>query len=179
MLDSNSFPGRERFICHAAREIINRLPDYLLQPKSNQHLDYSQLIDEIAGDWDKINLIDSGEMDENISISPSLYKKIDDLIQKHRKVSLTKKEKVCLLFVFLLKGKPAQKQLLRPAVEEWCKVSNWFVRQVHDSGTIDYVPPFQEVRIHFENLEYSLFSLVGKHYENIEVLDEILARANR
>src|SRR5215831_6935451 len=53
LLYQRPLPGRIRFISHAAREIGNRLPDYLTGKEIGKRLEYVVRLDAIEGKWNK------------------------------------------------------------------------------------------------------------------------------
>ena len=48
LLYGPSVPGRVRFVCHAVREIGNRLPDVVAGRQGRGRLDYASYLDKIA-----------------------------------------------------------------------------------------------------------------------------------
>jgi hypothetical protein len=191
MLSEGTIPGRERFICHAAREICNRLSDYLLKDESSsmpdgydkkkkdkRRIEYSHEIDEIAKNWAIPFSLTSIEPIEGIPIPRRTFEQIDSLIKRHKEVSQRQKEKAFRLFEYFSKGDPSLRSILHPVIRQWMDMARWVQRTAHDAGDIDNLPDFQDVRIHFELLETSLASLVSPFYHIAGGLDDILEDTN-
>ena len=59
ILFAPGFPGKLRFVAHAMREIVNRLPDALGAAKAS-HIDYADRCSRIETDWVKHGLPTDG-----------------------------------------------------------------------------------------------------------------------
>jgi len=56
LLNEEGFPGRTRLICHAVREIRNRLPDAVAGKATFPRLEYGREIDKLARAYERAGL---------------------------------------------------------------------------------------------------------------------------
>ncbi len=190
LLYHNRLPGRIRMIAHAAREISNRLPDYLTGERVGKRCDYVTRIDRIEEKWNKHNEISPPLLNQSgpISVSPQgipipldLYNDLDLLIKDHRATRQRSLDGARRLY----EGLDPENDLkmgdtLRPILLQWVEITKWFTGHAHDSGKgkrdDDY--DWDEIRDKFELMELSLRSIVGAFYVAVRELDEVLEETN-
>ncbi|MBW2000773.1 MAG: hypothetical protein JRJ29_22775 [Deltaproteobacteria bacterium] len=190
MVYTNGYPGRLRFVAHAIREIRNRLPDVIAGPKDGGPLQYKNRLDEITEVWKRCGLpigrslpVEVTEGDElpssiEISMPIDLYQKIAELIHDHEKSREKPYEAAKRLFQAIDSRNRESEGLLRPRIEHWINITNWFMNYVHkwnlDDDEIDAV----NLRRRFQTFETTLIALLTGFFRTTEELDEILEKAN-
>ena len=164
ILMDESFPGRVHFVAHAIREIRNRIRDALLDEVEIPHPDTGGLASSAQdkSDWDTIG---------GASVAP-------DPAGSEGKTSVT--------------GGETHKQILKRALEAAggevppkYVIENWF-REYNRAVGLAHVgekSPSNEAAADipdlFTGLEDALLALMNRSYENLDVLDQILATAHR
>lgn len=190
MLYSHPIPGRMRFIAHAVREIRNRIPDEIAGRASSGPIQYENSLDNISKLWSKSGLSDVEEdndfCDEPVKgnfkkreLPGRLFRAIEKLIRQHNQSRLTRRDQAKRLF--LACGSETDKNLasIGPVIEQWLEITEWFVKNVHDSGKIDGTFDEKILVQKFEIFELTLLSLLGEFFSAAsDQLDEILAEAN-
>jgi len=172
-------PGRLRFVSHAVREIRNRLPDYISDNKSNARLDYKDEVDQLLAIWQSsgFSLNEAILNDGDITISLQIFNKIQELLKKHKAVSVNNKEKAIRFFESCIsENKPIRNTLL-PIVDHWWEVTEWFMQKTHDSGKDKLASNEQKLRQQFEVFESFIAAIAQKFYDTADKLDEILKEA--
>jgi hypothetical protein len=189
MVFDESFPGRVRFVAHAVREIRNQLPDVIAGPVGS-NLQYKNRLDDIANAWQKEGLPLDGSLPVNVTaeklnigrqevpISVKVYIEIAKLIRDHLDARKRPKDEARRLFQAIDPRNKEAEPALRPIIENWIKVTEWFVKRVHDSGVEDVKRGAQQLKERFEIFERALFAIVGEFFKTVEELDAILEEAN-
>ena len=183
------FPGRARFVSHAVREIRNRLPEVISGFKSKPAVQYKNIVDEISKMWKRSRLPLDGSLPQAVSeleesltgsipLPEMVFSKIVRLIKDHDCARQKPIDAAKLLF----SGK-TQEELdlgdnLRPVVDQWLSVTNWFVKKAHDSGSVDSDIDSIQFEKYFGIFETTLRALLKGFFATIEELDEILEEAN-
>jgi len=191
MLFENSFPGRVRFVAHAVREIRNRLPDVISGSVARMRLDYINRLDDLAKKWQragfpidgslptKISLVDEARpSDMEIPMPLSLYRDVARLVRDHFQTRVKPVDAAKRLFQAIDPNNEQDEATLRPRIENWLDVTEWFVRRVHDNGLTDDQLDVEDVLKKFEIFETALFALTSPFFETLGELDEILEEAN-
>ena len=185
-----SFPGRVRFVAHAVREIRNHLPDVIAGSVGSNPLHYKNRLDDIANAWQKEGLpldgsspvnVTAGELNigrQEVPISVKVYIKIAELIRDHLDARRRPKDEARRLFQAIDPRNKEVEPALRPIIENWIKVTEWFVKRVHDRGATDVEMGAQQLKERFEIFESALFAIVGEFFKTVEELDAILEEAN-
>lgn len=86
MLNDGGFPARLPFICHAVRDIADRLPFALDPQLKGNRVQYENTLDEIAGVWPKASIRQNTD-DPHLESIPIPYKAatlVDGLVAEHR-----------------------------------------------------------------------------------------------
>jgi len=188
ILHTNNFPGRTRFLAHAVREIMNRLPDVIAGVKSSR-IDYVNLLDNIVPHWNEAGFSEDGSVPQNITnggqlestdilIPRRLFRKISALVKIHVQGREKRFDKVTRLYEAIGPGNQPLGDSLRPIVIQWIGETDWFVGKAHDSGLQDNAVYEEELHTHFDLFERSLGAIIQEFFKTIEGLDEILEEAN-
>jgi hypothetical protein len=189
MVIDGKLPGRTRFVAHAVREIRNRLPDVIAGTITGGRVQYPGRLDAMAEEWKKAGFsvdgspptIVTGQQDlpsADVPIPLRLFLNVASLIRDHTKAREKPLEAALRLFGAI---SPANQQLrdnLRPTIQQWLDVTEWFVKRVHDSGTQDGAIDGTRFQEHFELFEITLAALVRGFFKTVKDLDEILEDAN-
>ncbi len=190
VLYEDKFPAKIRFVAHGVREIINSLPDYVVGPQRRERLDYRQRLDEIYLLWKEAGLplalsAPMIEPQEGIDIIPAdeplpraIVEKVTALVNEHQATSERIKDKVYRLFEAVAPENKDAKKELRPIVEHWVDLGEWFVGEAHDPRKQVEVDEKELVR-QFGLFEDSLGSLIGILFDKtLDTLDDILENTN-
>lgn len=185
-------PGKVRFVCHAVREIRNRLPDVISGMKTGGRLDYKSRLDKIAELWDKNGynpvsfsknvLTEKSESlpqaDISIQANDKLFQLIGRLIQDHNAAREKPTDAAQRLFECFDSSNRQSPDTLVPRINQWLDITNWFMGKAHDSGKVDSDCNFNKLQEKFELFEATLGSLIREFFKTVDELDEILEDAN-
>jgi len=69
-------------------------------------------------------------------------------------------------------------EALRPVIDQWLNITDWFMRKAHDSGKADSDVDIREFRRQFDVFEATLGALLRGFFATIGELDEILEETN-
>jgi hypothetical protein len=187
----NALPGRVRFVCHAVREIRNRLPDVLSGATQGGQLQYKNRLDDIVKAWQRAGFALDGSIpvvhalsDEAALLQPDiatprvLFLQIAHLIADHVATRSKPEDSAFRLFEACAPENQQQRDALRPVIQQWLGVTDWFMRRAHDSGRTDADCIEDELRRKFELFESILGALVRGFFATVEELDEILEDTN-
>lgn len=188
MLYSPRFPGRTRFIAHAAREIANRLPEAITGVK-NERFEWQNKLDRLLKSWDRAGFPIDGSLPEIVttgSASPSaefpaprrFMQELAKLLSEYALSRETNQARARRLFEGVDIRDKGSKEALVPIVTQWLDVTNWFVKVAHDSGRRDIILSINELERHFELFETTLGALTREFFKTIGELDEILENTN-
>lgn len=183
LLYATPLPGRVRFVSHAVREIRNRLPEVISGERGTPRLDYKNRLDRLAKRWrnheQPLRLSSATPPDTpDITIDRSLYIEISELIKDHHETRSKPEETAFRLFESLAPENKQLRDTLRPIIQHWLDVTNWFMSKAHDSGRTDADYDENQLLNQFENFERALKALVGSFFSTVAELDEILEDAN-
>ncbi len=181
MVEDDSFPGRKRLICHAVREIRNRLPEKVGAEGIRKRVDYTKEVGELAMLWENegvqsIYQKDSGNYEPvaEYRVSGTFLKQVEQLVQGHMGVGGRKKHNAKQLLMALETENKKWEGTLGPVVKQWLDVTEWFVSRVHVGRAIDD----EKLMMHFESFEGVLLSLIEYFYEGMDKIKEIVESAN-
>jgi hypothetical protein len=190
LFSETPFPGRVRFVSHAVREIRNRLPDVIAGPKQSQLLQYKNRMNELCKKWEKANLPTDGSLPISLSkenevpkttdvtIPIHVYMEIARLVRDHIRSRETPRDAAKRLYEAIDPNNQMAEAILRPRINHWIEVTEWFVNRVHDNGSTDDQIDLEEFNNRFEVFERALLAMVRGFFETVEELDEILEEAN-
>jgi len=181
MIKNRFFPGRDRLICHAVREIRNRLPNAVAGKYAVERLNYPEEVTPIAKAWKKAGLEGVYEKQSaKTSNEPGQFVPrevlvlVDKLVKKHREVKNRKEENARRLLIAIEPENEQMKSSLTPVVEKWIDVTEWFVDRAHVGKAVDE----DELVEHFETFEVVLGTFARYFYEGFEEIEQIVEKAN-
>ncbi len=190
ILFSDGFPGRVRFVAHAVREIRNRLPDVIAGPRQSRSLQYKNRMDQLCKKWEEANLPMDGSLlvslsEENelpkttdVPVPVPVYQEVARLVRDHKASRETRRDAAKRLYEAIDPNNQMAEELLRPRINHWIKVTEWFVARAHDNGLTDDEIDLQELKNRFEIFERAMSAMVCEFFKTVEELDEILEEAN-
>jgi hypothetical protein len=117
-------------------------------------------------------------MQPDISIPRPLFLLIARLVRDHVATRSKPEDSAFRLFEACVPENQQQRDALRPVIQQWLEVTDWFMRRAHDSGRIDADCNEDEIRRNFELFESILGALVRGFFAMVEELDEILEDTN-
>lgn len=190
MVSADEFPGRVRFVAHAVREIRNRLPDVIAGPRAGGTFQWKNRLDELMRIWTharlptdgslpiKVNEGESLPSSQEVPIPCRVFLEVARLIRDHDASRERPSDAAKRLFEAIDPNNSESEAMLRPRIEQWIKVTEWFVERVHDRGALDAEMGAQELRERFEAFEAALGAMVRGFFKTLEELDAILEDAN-
>jgi hypothetical protein len=181
MMTDKTFPGRGRFICHAVREIRNRLADAVAGRGEVRRLDYTSEVEAISDAWNRAGLggvyqKQGGKTDEapGQRVPSEVLVLVDTLVSRHRDIKHRKEDNATRLLTAL---EPENEQLrgsLAPVVKLWNDETEWFVKRAHVGKPVAE----DELVTHFKTFETVLRSFRRYFYEGLEEVAQLLGKAN-
>ncbi|WP_322793332.1 hypothetical protein [Bellilinea sp.] len=191
LFSEDPFPGRVRFVAHAVREIRNRLPDVIAGPKMGTRLDYINRMDNLLKEWRQagfpldgsapIPIVGQASLpsNTNIPIPKQLYFELAKIVRDHHQTREKPTDAARRIFEAIDPNNKSDENALRPRINHWIDITNWFVQRVHDNGSTDtMVATIEELIGQFEVFEAAMFAVIEPFFETIKELDEILEEAN-
>ncbi len=183
-------PGRVRFVAHAVREIRNRLPEIISGVRASGTLQYKNKLDVIAKRWKKSGFRLDGSFDmgfettdnalppPDIPIQRDLFLAIAGLLKENEEIGSKKLDTAYRLFETVAPENQTIRDTLRPNVDQWLEITEWFMKKTHDSGYVDADINDKELSANFELFETCLNALVRGFFNTVDELDAILEDAN-
>ena len=107
-----------------------------------------------------------------------LFLRIADVLNEHSLTSETRREAANRLFEACSPGNNRGRESLKPIVDQWLDITEWFVQRAHDSGLSDGDHDWAEFMRVFLLFEDTLTALLGEFFTTIEGLDDILDDTN-
>jgi hypothetical protein len=184
-------PGRVRMVAHAVREIRNRLPDVISGPMAKSRLDYTTRLDKIACQWEVKGLTREGLASQvsahsaggslpsqDVQVDRQIFLEIDSLVRDHIATRSKPGDAAIRLFIGIAPENQQMRETIRPVIEQWLAITNWFMGKAHDSGVTDRDCDFAQLCKQFTLFELVLGALVRSFFTTLDDLDEILEDAN-
>lgn len=131
MIQDRSFPGRLWLVCHAVREIRNRLPEAVAGRGVVKRLEYSQVVDALEKAWERtglggVRLADGDEKRSEQKIPQEVVVLISDLVTKHKEVAGRKRENIKRLIITLEPENKDFQASLFPVINRLIEETDWF-----------------------------------------------------
>jgi hypothetical protein len=181
-------PGWTRLVCHAIREIGNGVPEAFTGEKAGM-LPHTTRVQRIRELWEGFGLpMDASvpgqllkgsvEALTEVRIPADIYQQFAELIMDHA-ASWQSRRKLATKFFATIAGQDAEAQkALRPHVEQWVTIIQWFVNHAHDDGDVDASFDVREIETKFELFETTVLAVIRGFFSTTDALNEILAEAN-
>jgi hypothetical protein len=189
LIGDASYPGRCQLICHAARDICNRLPDLVcgLIVQDNLH----KQLNTLSELWSrhKLETRELGQLSSQapdgaeavtreIAVPLDVFRQLDLVIKHHRQVPTIIRARATRMYEIVAPENIGRAEVTRPLTDQWMDLKRWFHGHAH-AGLTDRSVDEQELQNKFGTLEAHLSKVAGEEfYEGVEVLDEILEDTN-
>lgn len=200
ILSEAHFPGKVRFVAHAIREIVNRLPDAMGAPRA-AHIQYQDLCDKIENDWRKHGLPSDGTLPPDpesgsnpkitdVKLPRSVYLKMGVLVRTHAEGRDANDRRWDRLFEMIEPDDPAAEARFAFLRREWRAIGRLAVGRAHVPATGSDIsnrpsPPSDDstsdedmVKGCLERLEAALGAFFREFFKTTDELDKILEEAN-
>jgi hypothetical protein len=182
LLEQPQFPGRIHFICHAVRDIADRLV-FVLDPQSaGKRVQYEEALDTIQKEWPaQASPVGDGTpaaRSDTVIIPAGVARRIDQLIRDHAQ-RRTRPNQYQRLFRLLMRNDSTHAETNARLTAAFKEIREWFMRYTHLRS--DQAPAVDEAELkrRFESFERILHSFVGGYFTGTKELDVILQQANR
>lgn len=191
LLEARHPPGFTRFVCHAVREIGNRLPEFIGGKIVEERLDYGKHISLIRTEWNEggVDLdgwdapLDDGQVPVNppptVTIPRGVVREVARLLKAHEEMP---RERRPIRRMFMALSGDVGDEQLRPAEAEWLRVKQWFMDGTHESVTSprhDSTFSLEEMQENFAAFERMLEALSTPPTPRLGALDALLEEANQ
>ena len=190
LLDDPAFPGRHNFICHAARDIGNRVPDIITDTKiervempgdlttlvelwAKNGLDRAELAPALAGQEDGSLHRATAE----ITIPYQIFRQVQTIVGLQRQVSENSRTRARRMVEAVAPENKDRQEVLFPLINQWMQLVKWFVAYTH-AGTGLKTVDEGELQSKFRTLEARLDAFIGEFFGSIGTLDGILEETN-
>lgn len=188
LFETDSVRARGRMAAHGIREIANNLPKFL-GVASLGRAQYTQLVDNVLREWLSAGLpLDNGplpvvvdgegKITDKVPIPIPLLISIGSLLDEHKMASGRAQQNAAAIFLTLNENVTSSREILEPAIRQWRKVCDWFMKKVHLNGEADYQVLGSEFYQQFEIFENLLLTMSLAFFEVVGGIDEILDQAN-
>jgi hypothetical protein len=189
LMEDEQNPGRVYFLAHAAREIINRLPDSFGLTKSR--FEVTGRLKTLLPLWEPVRsslsptvapLADTEappEVPSEVSVPIHVVRELDRLLRDFEASQQeTHRVKASNLLRSLAPDHPiVTRSAVEPVANAYRDLAEWFVSEVHISESAP--ASFEDCKQKFEVLETFLFSLLSPDfYEPFDELHDIIKQAN-
>ncbi len=190
LVEDSSYPGRNHLVCHAARDICNRLPDLVgvLVVPANQR----KKLNTLSELWSrhKLETMELGELSSSapdssaesktreIAVPLDVFRQIDLVVKHHRQIPVINRERATRMFEIVAPENVGRREVTLPLTTQWMELKRWFEEYAH-AGLTDRAVDEEELQNKFATFEAHLSKIAGEEfYEGVEVLDEILEDTN-
>jgi hypothetical protein len=186
LLSTRRTPGWTRFVAHAMREMVNRLPAAICgEEMSKGRLEYPQRIEALAVLWEA-PVASPGLLEAEIDLGGtevkvldrSVWEEIDRLVRDHRDASTHNRERALRMLQALVPESPPGARQLAWTAGKWVSVGGWAHGQAHDQTRRDDERDAGEIIGQFKMLEGILFSVTRPFFQNKGDLDALLEDTN-
>lgn len=177
-------PGWARFVPHAIREIVGRLPDSL-EVVTGPRIEYVNRLDAIAIRWEGTGLPlegfgfarqDQSAATPTLEVPIELLEEIASLVLENHE-RLTRKERLRRLVD--TQAPDANRDAADRWVEQLSSVQKWAERHAHQPTSPPPERALDAYRVEFGRFEAVIAGLLAEYGPNKGALDDILAETNR
>lgn len=188
LLGDGAVPGRARFICHAGRDLTNRIPE--LFAESIGRVELKADLDDLSSLWvenrvpeKEMALISAQKADLPEGAQPTIgvplvvVRRISALIDHHNQASINHRDRAVRMVEAVAPENIGKREALLPVANQWIELHRWFQSHAHpglEQGTFSE----DELQTRFATLESQINALIGEFYEPVATLDEILQDTN-
>ena len=176
VLAAPSMPGRAHFLAHAAREIANGLPEWIMGITSTKE---PKRLSGLAARWQTAFPHDPSRREArsptaDVLVRRDLFDAVSELLAGHRDRS-SSRDAVLRLFTWLGPGNRYLQADLTALAKEWMAIRRWFESTTHARRSLKApAPDEQESRQYFERFEHWLASLLQGFFAVRRELDVLL-----
>lgn len=183
--------GWTRFVGHAVREIINRLPDVVGEEGVGGRLDYPSRVDAFSGQWKQHKLPTDGtlsgldvllgqvpapgELAGKTVVPADVFIAMAVLVRDHENTRKRPLENAMRMRRALMPE--GTDQATRPSLEQWVEVGNKAVGLTHNQRKKDDELAHMASQV-FTLFEDTLLGLVSDYFETVKAIDALLDQAN-
>ena len=160
-------PAHLRLTAHAAREILNRLPDFV-EPAERRRLEYPKLVASLEATVPDLPL----ESSSYVLQGPALDA-LRLLLTSHQSVRENNTQRAWRMFKAATRS--AQPELLIPLARQWHELYGLFVHDVHVADAAATAWTAAEYRDRFGRVEAILATLADDFFAPLVEMDAILA----
>jgi len=183
LFHNKEFPGRVILIAHSAREIGNRLPDFVVGRSSSKQFDYKSRLDYLSEKWQKSGFendklpVGIPNNAKTIDFPSPLYRDIGKIIRDFSESRERTEESAFRLFTALEEQAGSSRAALFPVVSQWIQIIGWFVSWAHMSLKQRECTE-HELSHYFDQFESMLSGFKKRFFKGTDDIDEILEEAN-
>ncbi len=190
LLGDPSFPGRTQFICHAGRDIANRVPDLVGGTMELQRAEPTKDLNELSDLWSRYALdqrgptgisavenIGPGHLKDEILIPIAVFRHIGVVLVHLGQAARNHRERATKMLETIAPENKDRQEALVPIANQWVEITRWFVGHTHAGEKATTVNE-EELQSKFLTLEHQITTLISSFYEPINILDEILEDTN-
>lgn len=186
LLEDPTFPGRTHFICHAARDIGNRVPEVIAGRVEFQRVELTEELDQLAELWSRDGL-DRKELPQTadgaattkheVEIPIAVFKHLQIIINHHAQGIKNNTQKAIKMIEAAAHENAGRVETLVPLARQWVDLTRWFHGHAH-AGLKEIGVDEHELQSKFNSLETYLYTLIGEFYGGVGALDAILEDTN-
>lgn len=193
MLENPSIPGRQHFICHAARDIGNRTPELVAETAKIKRVEMTDELVRLEELWttnrlDQLEFSSASAAARNEGIAQPraelpvpylVFRQIQSVIILQRQVSENRRAKVIKMLEAFAPENKNRSEILFPLSDQWMELTGWFVANTH-AGNKPGMVDERELQSRFRALEDFLHTIIrgALFFGPVDTLDEILEHTN-
>jgi hypothetical protein len=181
LLDSCEEQWALCYICHCAREILNRIPEMEVGDLDRNQSEEGEALDRLVELWDRNGLRFDGDAEsrELTPIPSEIFAALADFIENRKAGTLSNDMKSEILAARHDGDMmPDPSGALSPRAKEIKKARKWFQRYAHATSRPRQIPPQAKTLQHFELLEAILDERMDAYWARRDRLRAVLDAAN-
>jgi len=188
LLRDVAIPGRGRFICHAGRDLTNRIPE--LFSENVGRIELTADLNELSSLWvehrvaeTQMAMMSANKTDLPEGTQPMMgvpiliVRHVSELIDRHKQASMNHRDRAIKMVEAVAPENVGKREALWPIANQWFELSRWFQVHAH-AGLKNSTVDEDELQSRFLTLESQINALIGEFYEPVATLDEILQDTN-